>query len=58
MQVTVPKRPLHAVASITTVLALGLAGCGSDDSESSSSGEGSSSKPAQKVAVLLPDTKS
>ncbi len=56
MQLTVPRRPLRALAGLTTVVALGLAGCGSDDAEEPASG--GSGKKAEKVAVLLPDTKS
>jgi D-xylose transport system substrate-binding protein len=49
-----------AAAAALCALALGAAACGSDDNSSSaSSGSGGdSSSKAQKVAVLLPDTKS
>jgi D-xylose transport system substrate-binding protein len=52
-------RPLLAATGITVMLAMGAAGCGSSsDKSSSSSSSSSSSKKADKVAVLLPDTKS
>ncbi len=60
MFITGPSRAL-AVSGAMACLAFGAAACGSDNSSSTSS---SSSKPAaaatkaQKVAVLLPDTKS
>lgn len=49
-----------AVAAALSALALGAAACGSDDDNSSSASgsSGSSGAKAQKVAVLLPDTKS
>lgn len=51
-----------AVSGALACLSLGVAACGSDNSSSSSSGAASTSTPkaakAQKVAVLLPDTKS
>jgi D-xylose transport system substrate-binding protein len=43
-------------AGLAATLALGLAACGSDEEEGGSSG--ASEKKAEKVAVLLPDTKS
>ena len=58
MQFTHPRRLTALAGTMSTVLALGLAGCGGDDAEESSSSGGSSEKAAQKVAVLLPDTKS
>jgi D-xylose transport system substrate-binding protein len=49
-----------ALAAALSALALGAAACGSDDDNSSSAtgSSGSSDAKAQKVAVLLPDTKS
>jgi D-xylose transport system substrate-binding protein len=61
MQSHPARRSLFALAGITAALAMGVAGCGSDDdSGGSSSGSGSSKSggKADKVAVLLPDTKS
>jgi D-xylose transport system substrate-binding protein len=50
------RRTLASVGA--AAMALGLASCGSDDEKSSGSGSASKEKAAQKVAVLLPDTKS
>jgi D-xylose transport system substrate-binding protein len=47
-----------SVAAALCALALGAAACGSDDNSSASGGSGGASSKAQKVAVLLPDTKS
>ena len=46
-----------AFAGITAALALGVAGCGGSDDSGSGSGSGGGKAP-DKVAVLLPDTKS
>ncbi len=59
MQSTLHRRPLYALAGLTAALALAVAGCGSDDDDGGSADSGGSKdKEAQKVAVLLPDTKS
>jgi D-xylose transport system substrate-binding protein len=59
MKSPVPRRPLRALATITAALALGMAGCGSDDDEGGAADSGGGDKKsADKVAVLLPDTKS
>jgi D-xylose transport system substrate-binding protein len=55
------SRKALALGSALCVLAFGVAACGSDNNNSSSTsggGGGSSSSKAQKVGVLLPDTKS
>jgi D-xylose transport system substrate-binding protein len=46
-----------AIAGVATIAATGLAACGSNDDKGSSTGSSSGGK-ADKVAVLLPDTKS
>jgi D-xylose transport system substrate-binding protein len=46
-----------AIAGVAAIAATGLAACGSDDNKGSSTGSSSGGK-ADKVAVLLPDTKS
>jgi D-xylose transport system substrate-binding protein len=52
------RRPLVITMALVMALALAAAGCGGDD-ESSSGGSGDSGgKKADKVAVLLPDSKS
>jgi D-xylose transport system substrate-binding protein len=64
MFATGPRRTL-AVTGTLTCLALGATACGSDDNSSTSSGSGAAASTpakttakAQKVGVLLPDTKS
>jgi D-xylose transport system substrate-binding protein len=58
------SRKALAIGSALCVLAFGVAACGSDDNDTSSSSGGggastsSASNKAQKVGVLLPDTKS
>jgi D-xylose transport system substrate-binding protein len=56
------SRKALALGSALCVLAFGVAACGSDNNSSTSSGGGgaatTSSSKAQKVGVLLPDTKS
>jgi D-xylose transport system substrate-binding protein len=57
------SRKAFAIGSALCVLAFGVAACGSDDNDGSSTSGGggastSSSSKAQKVGVLLPDTKS
>ena len=60
MHSPISRRAL-AIGMALCVLAFAVAACGSDDnksSSSSSSGGGSTASKAQKVGVLLPDTKS
>jgi D-xylose transport system substrate-binding protein len=51
------RRPLVITLALVMALALAAAGCGDDD-EGDSGSSGSSEKKADKVAVLLPDSKS
>ena len=60
MHSPISRRAL-AIGMALCALAFAVAACGSDDNKSSSSGGGSSTtsgNKAQKVGVLLPDTKS
>src|SRR3954464_4081612 len=52
--------PKALTLGVCAIAALGIAACGSDNNDSGSTGGGSSTTPAKadKVAVLLPDTKS
>jgi D-xylose transport system substrate-binding protein len=53
------RRPLVITMALVTALAVAAVGCGGDSSSSGGGGGGSSSaKKAEKVAVLLPDSKS
>jgi D-xylose transport system substrate-binding protein len=53
------RRPLVITMAIVMALALAAAGCGDDDDEGSGGGDGAASEQkADKVAVLLPDSKS
>jgi D-xylose transport system substrate-binding protein len=59
MHSPISRRAL-AIGGALCALAFGVAACGSDDNDSStsSSGGGAKASKAQKVGVLLPDTKS
>jgi D-xylose transport system substrate-binding protein len=52
------RRPLVITTAMFMALALAAAGCGDDDDEGSGGSGGSSEQKADKVAVLLPDSKS
>jgi D-xylose transport system substrate-binding protein len=52
------RRPLVITTAMVMALALAAAGCGDDDNGGSGGSTGSSEKKADKVAVLLPDSKS
>ena len=52
------SRRTLAIAGVLSALAFGVAACGDDDDGGGGGGSGSSGGDAQKVAVLLPDTKS
>jgi D-xylose transport system substrate-binding protein len=52
------RRPLVITLAMVMALALAAAGCGDDDEDSGGGSGGSSEQKADKVAVLLPDSKS
>src|SRR3712207_9027979 len=52
------RRSLTVLPVLVLALALGAAGCGDDDEESGGGGGGGGGGKADKVAVLLPDSKS
>jgi D-xylose transport system substrate-binding protein len=52
------SRRTLAIAGVLSALAFGVAACGDDDNDGGGGGSSSSGDKADKVAVLLPDTKS